>query len=61
MPFANYESFAACVADQVKKGHTKAAAHRICGEIQNRAESESRIEKLKAWFKKILDIGTKNE
>jgi len=35
MPFAGYTNFAECVADQLKKGKSKAAAQRICGALQS--------------------------
>ena len=45
MPFAGYENFAACVLDQVKKGHSEESARRICGKLQAEAEGEMSEEK----------------
>lgn len=34
MPFAGYENFDACVADQVSRGKSQEAAAKICGKLQ---------------------------
>lgn len=38
MPFAGYESFDACVADQESKGHDSNSAHQVCGYLYNKLE-----------------------
>jgi hypothetical protein len=40
MPFAGYPDFAACVADQMKKGYSKGAAQKICGYLEAKAEDK---------------------
>jgi len=35
MPFAGYTNFAECIADQLRKGKSKAAAQKICGALQS--------------------------
>lgn len=43
-PFAGYDDFAACVAEQVANGKSEDAARRICGSLQ--AETEKTITKV---------------
>lgn len=38
LPFAGYDDFAACVADQKSKGHSDESAHKICGALQAKVE-----------------------
>jgi phage gp29-like protein len=39
LPFAGYADFDACVLDQKKKGHDDESARRICGALQEQAET----------------------
>lgn len=38
-PFASYENWEACVADQKSKGHSEESAKKICGKIKAQTES----------------------
>jgi len=48
MPIGPYPNFEACVLDQMRKGKSKAAAQRICGEIEKRSRGK---QKMKDWRK----------
>jgi len=52
MPIGPYKDFNSCVQAQIKKGHDKESAKKICGEIEKRAKSK--LEKVTAWIKSIL-------
>jgi len=59
MSFPNYESEAACIADQVQKGHSKSSARRICTQLM-KSQSENRIKVAARWFLKMLGLGDKH-
>jgi len=44
MPFAGYETFDACVADQKKKGKSDESAKKICGALQAKVEGKSMLD-----------------
>tara|TARA_Y100000310_G_scaffold285517_1_gene309039 strand:+ start:1604 stop:2848 length:1245 start_codon:yes stop_codon:yes gene_type:complete len=45
MPVGPYPTFDACVIDQVKKGSTKLAAQKICGEIEKKSQGRETMKK----------------
>jgi hypothetical protein len=47
MPFAGYQNFAACVADQKNKGKSDEASRAICGSLQAKYESQKGFDVLK--------------
>lgn len=49
MPFARWETFAACTREMINTGHTEESANNICGSIQARAE--------KGELYKATDVG----
>lgn len=58
MPFAGYENFAACVADQKRKGKSDESAHKICGALQAKVEKDSKMSeavKKEKWSKAYMD------
>lgn len=40
MPVGPYKTFAACVADQVSKGHSEESARKICGAIEKKSKEK---------------------
>jgi len=43
-PFADYENFDACVADQKSKGHPEESANKICGKLKHELEDDVKKE-----------------
>lgn len=44
MPMGPYENWDACILDQVKKGHSKESANKICGTIKAKTEDITKAE-----------------
>jgi hypothetical protein len=56
MPFANYDTFDACVTDQISKGYTKDQAGGVCATIHKKATGKYPTEYLEIIKEKIAKI-----
>lgn len=49
MPMGSYIDFASCLKDQMKKGHSKLVAQKICGTIKAKTEGTHEMEDKTNW------------
>src|SRR3990172_1937952 len=58
MPFGGYADFNACVADQIKKGHSKESAKKICGSIKAKVEGKKELDIAKGLGTYLVQKGS---
>jgi|GEM_PF-4604014 len=54
MPIGDYENFAACVADQIKKGKSEESAKKICGALQAKVEGKKELDVAKSLGEHLI-------